>query len=34
MIFWIGLITIRSASFEKMIDAAVSTKHVNIVVEN
>jgi len=34
MIFLIGYITIRSASFEKIRDAAVSTKQVKIVVAN
>lgn len=34
MIFLIGLMTMRSASFEKISEAAVSTKHVKIVVAN
>lgn len=34
MIFLIGLITMRSASFEKMREAPVRTKQVNIVVAN
>ena len=34
MIFLIGLITMRSASFENMREAPVRTKHVKIVVAN
>lgn len=34
MIFLIGLITIRSASFENMREAPVRTKQVKIVVAN
>jgi hypothetical protein len=34
MIFLIGFITILSASFAKIRDAAVRTKQENIVVEN
>jgi hypothetical protein len=34
MIFLIGFITMRSASFENMREAPVSTKQVKIVVAN
>ena len=34
MIFLIGVITILSASFENIREAAVSTKHVKIVVKS